>query len=111
HVLGDIHVEIDAGDTVLRVGEPRTVTVTPEKGYRFDIVIEGHDKIEATGLSGVQTFEVRGSLRDTHIKVSAYPTAQSGPAFSATRGIRFAMTEGVEIAAFVEEGRSYAPGS
>lgn len=111
HAQGDAHVAIDAGDALLRVGETRTVTVTPENGYQFDILIEGYERIAASGLSGVQTFEVRGSLEDTHIDVLAYPNAQSEPAVSAPRGIRFAMTEGVEIAAFAEEARTYAPGA
>lgn len=110
HVQGDAHVTIDAGDPLLRVGETRAVTVTPDAGYRFDVVIEGHDGIQATGLTGAQTFEVRGSLKDTHVKVTAYPIAQSAPAYSAIRGIRFAMTEGVEIVGFAEQGRTYEPG-
>lgn len=111
HVDADEHARVDAGDPVILVGEPRTVRVTPEPGYVFDIEIAGHRPLERVGASGARSFQIQGSLKDTLIHVRSYPAAQSGPVFSAERRVRFAMTEGVEVAAFVATGRSLRAGS
>lgn len=107
HIDNDQNVLVAAGSPVLRVGETRTVTVTPQPGFAFDLIVRGHQDTNLTGLVGPYTFNVVGSLRDNYIKAMSYPAGQAGPVFSARRRVKFQIAPGVDVTTYGEEARTY----
>ena len=111
HVDADPRVSVDAGEERLVVGERRTVSVTAEPGFRFDIKIQGREHQQEMGLTGTQAFEIVGSILDNYIKVIAYPDNQASPTYSVPRFVKYTMTEGATVTAYAERGRSFLPRS
>ena len=108
----DAHVQVQVGASELPIGETTQVTTIGDASWQYDVhILEGTgvDSLGTQsyiGLSGQQSFSLRGVEGDAHVEIVSYPTAGSSRAASAR--FHTFMAEGSRVTTYAADALEFS---